>query len=292
MELNHSLPGYPFVQNWYTGQITTRRRRMTPARRSLSWICRSLRPVRARGGGYTAAENLSAWGSRRQLFTWSELWADLRCAAAGFGVVALHRGLFLGVYSAVHAHAACFAPRGARAWRSRSSLTTSSTASITARVIACPGSGRRAGSTTRRARFHLLTGLRMSMVGPLLAYGFRVPLAVLGVPPATYFAVDALHALLTYFTHARFVPDLELGWLLNTPAHHRLHHSVDPRHFGKNYGGVSLLWDRLFGTYAAPEPVLEFGDGETREPLGPLHAHGRMWRAWLEELAPGRSRAK
>jgi sterol desaturase/sphingolipid hydroxylase (fatty acid hydroxylase superfamily) len=241
----------------------------------------------------TAAENLSAWVRGVRLFTWSELWADLRCAAAGFGVVALHRGLFLGVYSAVHAHAACFSlPRGAPGL-ALAFLAYDFVYYVDHRAchrVPWLWASHRVHHETRS--FHLLTGLRMSMVGPLLAYGFRVPLAVLGVPPATYFAVDALHALLTYFTHARFVPDLELGWLLNTPAHHRLHHSVDPRHFGKNYGGVSLLWDRLFGTYAAPEPVLEFGDGETREPLGPLHAHGRMWRAWLEELAPGRSRAK
>ena len=39
----------------------------------------------------TALENLSAWARGVRLFTWSELWADLRCAAAGFSVVALHR---------------------------------------------------------------------------------------------------------------------------------------------------------------------------------------------------------
>jgi sterol desaturase/sphingolipid hydroxylase (fatty acid hydroxylase superfamily) len=61
--------------------------------------------------------------------------------------------------------------------------------------------------------------------------------------------------------------------VFNTPAHHRVHHSAAERHFGRNFGGVLIVWDRLFGTYAAPEPVHEFGDGETKEPLGPWRAH-------------------
>jgi alkylglycerol monooxygenase len=126
--------------------------------------------------------------------------------------------------------------------------------------------------------FHLLTGLRMSVVGPLLAFPFRLPLAVLGVPPALFASIDALHALSTFFLHARLVRELgPVGWVFNTPAHHRVHHSAAERHFGRNFGGVLIVWDRLFGTYAAPEAVHEFGDGEAREPLGP-------WRAHLEAL--------
>jgi sterol desaturase/sphingolipid hydroxylase (fatty acid hydroxylase superfamily) len=230
----------------------------------------------------TLAENLSAFSRGARLFSAGELWADLRCAAAGFAVVALHRGSFFCLYSAVHARAGGFSVALGAASLALVFVVYDLVYYVDHRACHRASflwASHRIHHETRS--FHLLTGLRMSMVGPLLAYGFRLPLAVLGVPPAIYFAVDAVHALLTYFTHARFFPDLRLGWLVNTPAHHRLHHSVEPRHFGKNYGGVFLIWDRLLGTYAPPEPVFEFGDGETREPLGPLRAHRRMLRSWF-----------
>ncbi len=158
----------------------------------------------------TAAENVSAWARGVRLFTWSELWA--RSTLRGGGVLrggAPPRNV-RGVYSAVHAHAAVSSlPRGA------AGLALAFVAYDFAYYVdhrACHRlpllwASHRVHHETRS--FHLLTGLRMSVVGPVLAYGFRLPLAVVGVPPAIYFAVDALHALLTYFTHARFVPDLQ-----------------------------------------------------------------------------------
>lgn len=45
----------------------------------------------------------------------------------------------------------------------------------------------------------------------------------------------------------------------NTPAIHRMHHSADPAHQAVNLGAVSMLWDRLFGTYCAPSATVEYG---------------------------------
>lgn len=231
----------------------------------------------------TAAEALVAWRSKRGIYRRDELHADLLCAAAGFGVFGLHRGVFLSLYAATYAR------WGNRAWDGAGLI-----ASLIAFLIydfvyyvdhrsthgfAPLWASHRVHHQTKA--FHLLTGLRMSVVGPLLGYPFRLPLAILGIPPATYVAVDVAHALFTYFLHARFVGDLgPIGWVFNTPAHHRVHHSAESAHFGRNYGGVLLLWDRLFGTYHRPEPVTTFGDGETTRPLGPIAAHTTSLRAW------------
>lgn len=133
----------------------------------------------------------------------------------------------------------------------------------------------------------------MSAVGPLLGYPFRLPLAVLGVHPLLYVSVDVVHALCTYFLHARFVPDLgRVDWVFNTPAHHRLHHSTREAHFGKNYGGVLLVWDRLFGSYAPPAPVQTFGESEDTEPLGPVRAHVEPIRELLGFGRPGSAKRR
>ena len=232
----------------------------------------------------TVAEALFAWRSRRSIYRRDELRADILCAVVGFGVLALHRGAFLSLYAAVHARF------GTRAFAGGGVLAYLVAFAVydfiyyvdhrSTHTFAPLWVSHRVHHQTRA--FHLLTGLRMSAVGPLLGYPFRLPLAVLGVSPAVYIAVDVAHALFTYFLHARFVGTLgPVGWVFNTPAHHRLHHSTASAHFGRNYGGVLLLWDRLFGTYHVPEPITAFGDGETVRPLGPIAAHVEPLRAFI-----------
>jgi sterol desaturase/sphingolipid hydroxylase (fatty acid hydroxylase superfamily) len=237
----------------------------------------------------TGIEILHARRHHPEVLSAAELGADLRCALAGFGVVALHRGGFLALYALVHA-------RLGLSWRDVDPAIFWLVAFVAYDFIYYVDhlathtfpflwASHQVHHQTRA--FHLLTGLRMSVVGPLLAYPFRLPLALLGVPPLVYASVDLTHALLTYFLHARFVPSLgPIGWVFNTPAHHRVHHSAMPEHFGCNYGGVLIVWDRLLGTYAPPQAVTHFGDGETIANLGPLKAHLESYRAWL--MGPSR----
>lgn len=232
----------------------------------------------------TLAEAVYALRTGRRIYRRDELVSDLTCAALGFGVLGLHRGAFLAFYAFVYEH---FGLAWATQHRELHWLFgfvvydlcyyVDHRATHTYEPL---WASHRVHHQTRA--FHLLTGLRMSAVGPLLGYPFRLPLALLGVDPLTYACVDLIHALCTYFLHARFVGSLgKIGWVLNTPVHHRVHHSDRPEHFGKNYGGVLLLWDHLFKTYQAPVSVETFGDGETVEPLGPWRAHIEPARAWL-----------
>jgi sterol desaturase/sphingolipid hydroxylase (fatty acid hydroxylase superfamily) len=230
-----------------------------------------------------------------------ELSADLRCALAGFGVLALHRAAFLAVYASVYGTIGLAWDHVHPAWAWTVAFLAYDFVyyldHLATHTFPFLWVSHRVHHQTRA--FHLLTGLRMSIVGPLLGYPFRLPLALLGVPPVLYASVDLTHALFTYFLHARFVPPLgPVGWVFNTPAHHRVHHSALPRHFGCNYGGVLIVWDRWLGTYAPPERISQFGDGETTESLGPVRAHLDSLRAFLGTrpddaiVRPGRMKAK
>lgn len=78
-----------------------------------------------------------------------------------------------------------------------------------------------------------------------------LPLVWLGVPPLAAVAAFALNLLFQFFLHTEAVG--RLGWLeyvFNTPAHHRLHHASNDGLRDRNFGGVLIVWDRLFGTYA------------------------------------------
>jgi sterol desaturase/sphingolipid hydroxylase (fatty acid hydroxylase superfamily) len=81
---------------------------------------------------------------------------------------------------------------------------------------------------------------------------FFVPLVWLGFPSKVVFAMLQLNLLYQFWIHATWIP--RLGWLeyvLNTPSAHRVHHAANLEYLDANYGGVLIVFDRLFGTYRA-----------------------------------------
>jgi alkylglycerol monooxygenase len=136
--------------------------------------------------------------------------------------------------------------------------------------------------------FNLTVLVRASAIAQLLVFPFYLPLAVLGVPTPVYLAVAlAVHTVM-FGLHTRLVGDLgAFGWLLNTPSHHRVHHSARSEDFDKNLGGVLIVWDRLFGTFRAEtESVTAFGLSSRapiacpiRANLTPFRELGRQVRA-------------
>ena len=115
--------------------------------------------------------------------------------------------------------------------------------------------------------YNLSTALRQTSSGFLLGWLFYLPLALLGVPPLVFGVVALIDLLYQYWVHTRQIG--KLGWFdrwFCSPSNHRVHHAVNDRYLDRNYGGILILWDRLFGTYAdedADEPVI-YG---TRSPL-------------------------
>lgn len=115
--------------------------------------------------------------------------------------------------------------------------------------------------------FNLSTALRQTSSGFLLGWLFYLPMAVLGFPPLVFVAVGLIDLLYQYWIHTEQIG--RLGWfdrVFASPSNHRVHHGVNDRYLDKNYGGILILWDRLFGTFIdedADEPVI-YG---TRAPL-------------------------
>ncbi len=114
--------------------------------------------------------------------------------------------------------------------------------------------------------FNFSTALRQESAYPLLGWIFYLPMAILGVPP-DIFAVAGLSVLLyQIWIHTEHVG--KLGWfdrIFSSPSNHRVHHAVNDAYIDKNYGGMLIIWDRLFGTYAEEgEEKCVYG---TRPPL-------------------------
>lgn len=80
---------------------------------------------------------------------------------------------------------------------------------------------------------------------------FYLPLYLIGFHPLAVSGMLALNLAYQFWLHTDLVGRLgPFEWILNTPSHHRVHHASNPEYVDRNYGGILIVWDRLFGTFA------------------------------------------
>ncbi|WP_417669889.1 sterol desaturase family protein [Pseudoalteromonas tetraodonis] len=100
-------------------------------------------------------------------------------------------------------------------------------------------------------KMNFTTAFRQSLMYPLAGmWLFWLPMILIGFEPVVVFAVVALNLAYQFFVHTQVVK--KLGWfeaLFNTPSHHRVHHAINNGYLDKNFAGVLIIWDKLFGTY-------------------------------------------
>ncbi|MDH4584149.1 sterol desaturase family protein [Pseudomonas sp. BN415] len=133
--------------------------------------------------------------------------------------------------------------------------------------------------------YNLSTALRQTSTGFLFGWIFYLPMALAGVPPLVFLSVGAMNLLYQFWVHTRHVPKLGwFEWVFITPSNHRVHHAQNPVYMDRNYGGVFILWDRLFGTFQEEldeEPVI-FGVTTPLASWNPIWAnlqfYVQLWR--------------
>ncbi len=103
--------------------------------------------------------------------------------------------------------------------------------------------------------FNLSTALRQPWFTPITGPVFWLPLALLGYPPPMIVTAEAISLIYQFWIHTEAVGKLPgpLEWLFNTPSHHRVHHGKNLPYLDRNHAGVLIIWDRLFGTFAAED---------------------------------------
>ncbi len=97
---------------------------------------------------------------------------------------------------------------------------------------------------------NLTTSYRLNWLASLISPLFFFPAIILGFAPSVVVVCIAINLLYQFFLHTELVP--KLGWvenIFNTPSNHRVHHGSNPAYIDKNFGGVLIVWDKLFGTY-------------------------------------------
>lgn len=150
---------------------------------------------------------------------------------------------------------------------------------------------------------NICTALRQESQNAVLGWPFYLPMAIAGVPPELFGFSFLAVQYYQIWAHTDQVG--KLGWLdgvITTPSSHRVHHAVNDCYIDRNYGGLFMLWDRLFGTYAVETERCVFGTRTPVRSFNPIKAitqvyaelakdawHARRWqdkfRVWF--MPPG-----
>jgi len=128
--------------------------------------------------------------------------------------------------------------------------------------------------------YNLAVALRQSWFSSATTWVFYLPLAVLGVPVHVYAAAVAINTIGQFWFHTRTIGRMgPLEWFLNTPSHHRVHHGINPEYIDKNYAGLLIIWDRMFGTFAAEDQEPVYGTVAVLESRNPVWAQFEVFAA-------------
>ena len=116
---------------------------------------------------------------------------------------------------------------------------------------------------------------------------FFAPLVWIGFPVSAVLGAVATNLLYQFWLHTELVPRLgPLEWIFNTPRHHRLHHASNPEYIDRNFGGVLVVFDRLFGTFAGDVAGVRcrFGLAKPLVSNNPLRIALHEWLNLLRDL--------
>jgi len=138
--------------------------------------------------------------------------------------------------------------------------------------------------------FDLTTGLRLSWLESLFEWAFFVPMVLLGFDLVQ--VTVSIIAVVAYQTwiHTEYIG--KLGWIdkvLNTPSVHRVHHGSNTQYIDKNFGGVLMLWDKLFGTYQAEEEKVIYGLMENINTNNPISVNFYEWKSMFKNIQHSKS---
>ncbi|MDQ3296096.1 MAG: sterol desaturase family protein [Myxococcota bacterium] len=134
--------------------------------------------------------------------------------------------------------------------------------------------------------YNLSTALRQPLLTPFTGPVFWAPLPLLGFPPWMVLTAQATSLLYQFWLHTEAVDKLGvLEEFMNTPSHHRVHHGKNVRYLDKNHGGIFIIWDRLFGTFARETEPVRYGLTTDITTFNPLRIGFHDFAAIRRDLA-------
>ncbi|MES2722041.1 MAG: sterol desaturase family protein [Pseudomonadota bacterium] len=142
--------------------------------------------------------------------------------------------------------------------------------------------------------YNLSTALRQTWTGGLAGtWALWLPLAFLGFPPAMLAIQKGISLVYQFWIHTEAIQRMPKWFeaVFNTPSHHRVHHARNPRYLDRNYAGILIVWDKLFGTF---QPELDeekprYGIVRNLSNFNILRVAFHEWGGIAKDLAGARS---
>ena len=137
-------------------------------------------------------------------------------------------------------------------------------------------------------KLNLTAGIRLGWTGLISGnFLFFLPMVWFGFHPLAVLGMMGVNLGYQFFIHTQLAPSLgPLEWVLNTPCHHQVHHASNASCLDKNFGGILIIFDRLFGTFAArpADEALRYGLARPLTSYNPVYIAFHEWIAILRDL--------
>lgn len=131
--------------------------------------------------------------------------------------------------------------------------------------------------------YNLSTALRQTWTGFLtLGFLFALPLVLLGFHPVMIAICGGFNLIYQFWIHTEAIGRMPRWFeaVMNTPSHHRVHHATNPRYLDRNYAGVFIVWDKLFGTFEPESHEERIRYGIVRQ-LGTFNLIWSVFHEWV-----------
>lgn len=130
-------------------------------------------------------------------------------------------------------------------------------------------------------QYNLSVAVRQSWFSGIVHWIFYLPLAFIGFPLWSFTLMHGMNLIYQFWIHTKAIKKLPafFEYILNTPSHHRVHHGADDIYLDKNYAGIFMFWDRMFGTFVSEQDAPRYGT------IKPLTSYNLLWintHAWVE----------
>ncbi|HQU85743.1 MAG TPA: sterol desaturase family protein [Pyrinomonadaceae bacterium] len=130
-------------------------------------------------------------------------------------------------------------------------------------------------------QYNLSVAVRQSWFSGIAHWIFYIPLGLLGFPLWAFLTMHGINLIYQFWIHTKVINKMPawFEYIFNTPSHHRVHHGVNELYLDKNYGGIFIIFDRIFGTFVGENEAVKYGI------IKPIHSYNWLWintHGWAE----------
>jgi alkylglycerol monooxygenase len=130
-------------------------------------------------------------------------------------------------------------------------------------------------------QYNLSVAVRQSWFSGIAHWIFYLPAALFGFPLWAFVTMHGLNLIYQFWIHTKAIQKMPawFEYIFNTPSHHRVHHGVNDNYLDKNYGGIFIFFDRVFGSFVPETEEVRYGI------IKPIQSYNWLWintHAWVE----------